>query len=64
MFSVPPLTAAGAVVELEPGVGATVPLHAVRANPMVAKVATPVSRLDLRDIDCSFEWFAPGVRKR
>jgi len=65
MFSVPPVTAACADVELDaPGVGATVPLHAVSANPMVLRVATPASRLDLRDISYSFGWLAPGVRER
>jgi len=63
MFRVPPLTAVGGEVDVV-AVGLTVPLHAVRTNPTVAKVAMPASRLDLRDINYSFEWFASGVRKR
>jgi len=46
---VPPLTAVGGEVDVV-AVGLTVPLHAVRTNPTVAKVAMPASRLDLRDI--------------
>jgi len=63
MFSVPPLTAVAGEVDVV-AVGLTVPLHAVRTSPTVARVAMPASRLDLRDIDYSFEWFASGVRKQ